>query len=639
MPDYAKYRKAARSAGRRAGFYARKRELHDAKNKRYQELVKETGIQERTAAREQFKTMRAAAVAENQEIAAQQSAGFFKDNTDGKLEYSDLFFQTKAMEQANKAKGVTFDSLEQFLNSTGSEAMVKTMKSRHGKFRNRVYKSEAEMSASLERILQESRNKQLSNQNKRQYTELDRLLSFGLNKSEEMDTSAVGTVEGMRDPSTFDLSKHEAFDEKLEVPKGASRKTYVTEREEMKGTWYLDGEPLHDVFANVQYEVIDGKRTGSKITEYGTMEIGADDTPVFVPVPGLTETEPEKVEEEKYKGVYRSPETVKEATTANKVLSQVTEVQRITSAAISKYGATDYGSNKWYHTFEDSVFAMTTAFRPWGEQTSVGLKKAVLENIKTSNLLAEYPEEIQTAIEKAGVEGSKESYVELGNLLNEYSITRMEEIKGTLRHVQELSHLTDDQRESIQRINTMTFDVSMQPLVRALLRTWTNGENKVAWGAAEKLLEQIKGGATTSEVVAALDFYQKSTRVTGFDNLRTKFEASMFSYGQDRTRGFIPKDYTVTREDGKTVVFQAREFRMNPKTKEMVLVVTGVQKGHGSRPVQYYIPSRGKAVYEAFLPVPSKGIVGDPDMLEYMDSYFADYTVVLNENTGEASPL
>ncbi len=203
--NYGAYRKRAFKQGQRMGFYEANRKRREAMSARMQQLAEDTGAAERAQAQAQFQTDQKARIKENEEVQSLKSAQAFKLRDDDKLEYSEAYFDKEARDRVKKS-GVPHKTKAEF--DADVDATMVQIKSKHGQFYNRTYKSDARANADLRKLQTASRLKQTTNSSKEQYTAFDSLLSLGFNKTEAQDTTPVAPMaSGLVPESEKDLSR------------------------------------------------------------------------------------------------------------------------------------------------------------------------------------------------------------------------------------------------------------------------------------------------------------------------------------------------------------------------------------------------------------------------------------------------
>ena len=532
-------------------------------------------------ARERAKSRAAAgmkgAQEEESDIKALRAAGHLEQDS---LEYTTAYWNDKTRDIWKESQ---FKTQEEFIEQYYKQNRPKAYK--------REFKDTSEIQRNLSDIEKAIQMRQSNEVSRTVSTPLDRLLSFGTLKEEggsnvripELDVKAAqGPVD------TF-----ESTGGTLEKPKELKPK-FTNISDSGESMWI--GNKRVDDTVSATYK-----------DEYGTEYIahGVMKGDEFVHIPELTDT---KGSPEGKVQPYEGDTNIKISEEAHAILYSTTRALKTIDNIERHYQPQAYGSDALFTDVGNFLHASLRVFDP-SYKGSAGEKVEVLDVMRYKSQEVQLPLEMQKALD----EGNEEAL---------YEMAKQYYAEGYTQDLQAFTAtaLTSEQQQIAARLSRATVSAELQPLVRDLLRAWTGGEKKVAWGAAEKLLESLEPDSTPEKLIAQLDTYKRDMTTLSFEQLENKWQASRYSFNNDTERGFLKKDI---KDYGET------EYYKNPKTGEILMVQTGTDindKGY-----RYFIPSGQRSVFE--LPLPSPGLAPtakEERMFKHTQRMLKEYTQELN---------
>lgn len=369
---------------------------------------------------------------------------------------------------------------------------------------------------------------------------------------------------------TFDTGLREAVDPNM---------SSAPKLKDVQDKRYLNGNPIAEVV-----EATFVGPDGVKYTKEGVMQEGK-----FVHIPGLSQFSDADAPEAK--GVYSGDNNVKQAQSAQDVLYSSVRATKTLGNIKSLYNPRDYGSEAIISDVGNSMTAMFRMFNV-GFDGGNAEKDTVLKAMEKGSAFSQLDPAVQQAI-------TSRDYKALKVLTKAYTDA---ELQDTIEGFSVMA-TNDKEKEILSELRSASISAELQPLVRDLLRAWTGGDKKPAWGAAEHLLESIKAGSTPEKLMAQVDVYERDMARTSMKQLEVKFDHSIYSMSNDLASGFQPQD--ITDKSGDNVIYPETEVKRDRRTGEYLMVKTGYNsKGEV---IRYFIPSSSQTVYQ--VRVPTKGAV------------------------------
>jgi hypothetical protein len=369
-------------------------------------------------------------------------------------------------------------------------------------------------------------------------------------------------------------------------------------RDVQEQRWF-NGKPVHDV-----KEVTYRDANGAIVIEEGVK----DENGVFRPLAGLSKFS--DVNKPEMTGPYEGDFNNKQAQLAQDVLYSSVRATKGFSNVEALYNPRDYGSQELYSEVGNAWTAFWRVTNS-GFKGGVAEKDRVLDAVSKGEAFHSLPSEVQKAV----IERDYSTLREISKKQNDA------EFKDTLDAFG-ASATTKEEENILSEFRRTSIRAEMQPIVRDLLRAWTGGDKKPAWGAAEHLLKEIKANSSPEKILAMAKRYKMDMARTAQANLKIKFDASRFSMANNMEAGFIPE---------KLDDMGATEYRRNKVTGDYMMVVSG--RDTDQNPVRYYLTSEGKPIYQVKLP--RKGVEMTPQeqqIFKYTNNLLSTYTEVLNEH-------
>ena len=365
--------------------------------------------------------------------------------------------------------------------------------------------------------------------------------------------------------------------------------------------WYVNGIPVPNV-----KEVTYVDEHGVKQTEKGVL----NEQGKFVKVPELSPFSDVDKPKEELDAPYTGEHNIKAVSEAHMVLEPAVNAYVTLNNIKSTYNPADYGSEQVLSevgNMKTALFRMTNI----GFSGGYTEKAKVLEAMSKGAAFQELPPEMQDAIMKKDLNT-------ISALSKQYSDAELQEVYAGF----EVIATTEQEQEILSELRAQSVSAEMQPLVRDLLRAWTGGDKKPAWGAAEQLLKTLQAGSTPEKLLAQVDVYKRNMAMQVRNQMQVKWDASKYSMSNNVGNGFAETDFGD---------FSGTELRRNRKTGQFLLIKTGTNsKGEL---VRYFIPSDSKSVLEAKQPVKGKEFTTkDQNMYRYTNRMLDDFNEILNNN-------
>lgn len=573
--------------GMATGFFRANNERRERMAERMQQLTDNKAALERERAKSEYDRAIKAADDEKKELQQLRAAGHI-DPTGQTTEYTDAYWRDQ-----------TYDLWKQS-DMSSQEEFIEVYKQGKKKGYDVQFKDAQSIQGRLGEIYTSIDNRQREAYNRPILTGFDKMLGRGIVTSQNAVASLVNNVAEKANVDVrmkqMEVDKYAAATQAemeeqaknqpvTETINPAVENPVVNDVYEDRGEFFSapvpvdkivsitskDGETWSgDNYVDNAVEVVHMK-DGVKITETGTM---TPDGRTFVPDPSIT-TYRKPDTNSRSLNPYEGAANTKIANDAQTTLGSANRVIRSVNNIVAKYTGDKYGSEKVFDDFGEALHAMTTVLSN-NFRGGVRERDDVLNLMKNQKNLELLPSDIRRAL----ADGDEDR---LRELTNAYANA---EYSNALRELKDKA-FNEDEEEFIARIQRSQIKTELQPMVRDLLRLWSEGDKKPAWGAVENVLKDLNPTSTSEELMGALEQYKVNTTTTTYDYLGEKFDVSIYS---PVNSGFIPN------EDGK-------EFYRNPVTGVTMMVLTGTNAE--GQILQYYVPSDSRAIYE--VPLPTKG--------------------------------
>tara|TARA_R110002020_G_scaffold197523_4_gene398644 strand:+ start:733 stop:2553 length:1821 start_codon:yes stop_codon:yes gene_type:complete len=578
MPDYKAMRAEGRSIGRRRGKAIaqieenkRRQDRKDQMEQRFRELADNKAAQQNELAKSQYAQAQAGKAAEDKLMATAVANGTMEqDGTYTKKHWEtkayDKYFKHKRTLEETKWYEMNKDKLAAAESSGASQGYTRTY---------------------IDNIAAENYKRKLAyNEAVREREGSRQFHGDGVDGAigrlaDSVGDAIFGKREQIEHPTSPELltqsqgkqfGTNEVTEGTLEFASGSSG--FQNIKDVQSGRW-LNGTQVDDV---VSAEYVDSR--GVTKTVDGVMRDNQ-----FVPLPELTGQKPQGTQGAS--DPYGSDRNRKKADASQQVLFSTTQADRLMDDIISNYNSVDYGSEAVYKGVENYAYAFSTLARP-GYDGGIAKKREIYTAMQKGAAFSELPPELQYAIRSND-----------NNLIQKYAEDMNTTEIGNLTDVMSAQAMTEDEKEIASNLRRAKVPAILQPLVRSLLRSWTGGEKKVAWGAAERLLDTLSVSSNAEGLIGQLDVFSKDMRILSQKELSNKFDASIYSMSNDLDRGFLPMDIGDISK---------KEYRRNPTTGALALVITGTDADN--KPYQYVLDSNSTQVLE--VPLPTKADKGSP---------------------------
>ena len=370
--------------------------------------------------------------------------------------------------------------------------------------------------------------------------------------------------------------------------------------EDIQEKRYIQGVPVPNV---VRATFTDDK--GVKNVKEGVM----NEEGKFVPLADLSPfSDADKPSSE---SAYEGDNNVKQAQFAQDTLYSAVRATKTIKNIKSTFNPADYGSEAVVSDVGNTMTALGRMFNS-GYSGGIDEKAKVFAAIEKGDAFNQLDPRVQEAIKTKDFGAIKE-------LTKQYNKAELDEAFTEFA----AEELTPKEQALLSELRQSAISAEMQPLVRDLLRAWTGGDKKPAWGAAEHLLETLKANSTPTKLMGQLERLERDMARTAAANLKTKWDHSKYSLATNIGEGFLEV------QDSKD--FEGTEVRRNRRTGEYLLVKTGTNAS--GELIRYFIPSNGLSVIKA--KQPSRGsdfTTEDERNYKFTNRLLDDYTEIINEH-------